>query len=52
MTHAMVLTGVHLDKNGLPVRWRVENSYGPRGWGSVESDKGYMVRPPIAASKP
>ncbi|ORX55108.1 peptidase C1B, bleomycin hydrolase [Hesseltinella vesiculosa] len=27
MTHAMVLTGVHLDEHGKPVRWRVQNSY-------------------------
>lgn len=27
MTHAMVLTGVHLDKDGKAVRWRVENSW-------------------------
>ncbi|KAK4052427.1 bleomycin hydrolase [Microbotryomycetes sp. JL201] len=29
MTHAMVLTAVHLDDKGKPVRWRVENSWGP-----------------------
>lgn len=28
MTHAMVLTAVHLDKDGKSVRWRVENSWG------------------------
>ena len=28
MTHAMVLTGVNLDENGKPNRWRVENSWG------------------------
>ncbi|KAI8379400.1 peptidase C1B, bleomycin hydrolase [Radiomyces spectabilis] len=38
MTHAMVFTGVHLDKNGQPVRWRVENS-----WGATSGDKGYWV---------
>lgn len=38
MTHAMVLTGVHLDKMGKPVRWRVENS-----WGSTPGDRGYFV---------
>ena len=26
MTHAMTLTGVHLDQDGRSVRWRVENS--------------------------
>ncbi|KAF9205049.1 hypothetical protein BGZ49_004525 [Haplosporangium sp. Z 27] len=38
MTHAMVFTGVHLDDNGKPVRWRVENS-----WGPVGGDKGYLT---------
>lgn len=39
MTHAMVLTGVHLDpKTGAPVRWKIENS-----WGGVVGDKGYFV---------
>lgn len=28
MTHAMVLTGVHVDDDGRPVRWRVQNSHG------------------------
>ena len=37
MTHAMVLTGVHVE-NGEPVRWRVENSWGPDA-----GDKGYFV---------
>ncbi|KFH72991.1 hypothetical protein MVEG_00216 [Podila verticillata NRRL 6337] len=38
MTHAMQFTGVHLDSNGHPVRWRVENSWGEQG-----GDKGYLV---------
>ncbi|KAG0230410.1 hypothetical protein BGW42_000956 [Actinomortierella wolfii] len=38
MTHAMVFTGVHLDDNGRPVRWRVENS-----WGEEGGDKGYLT---------
>ncbi len=29
MTHAMVLTGVNLDADGRPDRWKVENSWGP-----------------------
>lgn len=37
MTHAMVITGVHL-VDGLPVRWRVENS-----WGEYGAHKGYFV---------
>ena len=38
MTHAMVLTGVDLDGDGRPRRWRVENS-----WGDKLGDKGFMV---------
>lgn len=38
MTHAMVLTAVHLDKDGKPVRWRVQNS-----WGENAGDKGWFV---------
>ncbi|KAL4862885.1 hypothetical protein BDV12DRAFT_206876 [Aspergillus spectabilis] len=38
MTHAMVITAVHLDSNGHPVRWRVENS-----WGETAGDKGWFV---------
>ncbi len=38
MTHAMVLTGVDLDADGKPTKWRVENS-----WGTEIGDKGYMV---------
>jgi bleomycin hydrolase len=37
MTHAMVLTGVHV-VDGYAVRWRVENS-----WGDKAGDKGYFV---------
>ena len=28
-THAMTLTAVDLDKDGKPVKWKVENSWGP-----------------------
>lgn len=38
MTHAMVISGVHLDDNGKPVRYKVENS-----WGEAGGDKGYFV---------
>lgn len=38
MTHAMVLTAVHLDENGSPIRWRVENS-----WGKDSGQNGYYV---------
>ncbi len=32
MTHAMVLTGVDLDDNEQPLKWKVENSWGRQGW--------------------
>lgn len=38
MTHAMVLTAVHLDENNKPVRWRVENS-----WSETAGSEGYLV---------
>lgn len=38
MTHAMVLTGVHLDDKGESVRWRVQNS-----WGESAGEKGWFV---------
>ncbi len=38
MNHAMVLTGVNLDENGLPTRWKIENS-----WGDEHGKKGYYI---------
>ncbi|EIW83169.1 peptidase C1B bleomycin hydrolase [Coniophora puteana RWD-64-598 SS2] len=38
MTHAMVISGVHIDGNGRPVRFKVENS-----WGPDRGEKGFMV---------
>jgi bleomycin hydrolase len=38
MTHAMVFTGVDLEDEGRPRKWRVENS-----WGEKNGDKGFMV---------
>ncbi|EME46638.1 hypothetical protein DOTSEDRAFT_70600 [Dothistroma septosporum NZE10] len=38
MTHAMVLTAVHLDEDNKPVRWRVENS-----WSETAGTDGYFV---------
>lgn len=35
LTHAMVFTGVDLDKDGKPIKWMVENS-----WGDTSGDKG------------
>eukprot|EP00127_Corallochytrium_limacisporum_P001590 Clim_evm1s68 gene=Clim_evmTU1s68 len=37
MTHAMVFTGVDLDENKKPKKWRVENS-----WGTDNGDSGYF----------
>jgi len=38
MTHAMLFTGVDLDKNNNPKKWRVENS-----WGNKGGEKGYHI---------
>ncbi|KRL66414.1 C1 family peptidase [Companilactobacillus versmoldensis] len=38
MDHAMVITGVELDENGDPTKWKVENS-----WGEKVGQKGYFV---------
>ena len=38
MNHAMVLTGVNLDENGRPNRWKIENS-----WGEEVGYRGYYV---------
>lgn len=38
MTHAMVLTAVHLDEAGKSVRWRVQNS-----WGEAAGTEGWFV---------
>ncbi|CAI5756452.1 unnamed protein product [Candida verbasci] len=38
MTHAMVITGVHLDENEKPIRWKIENS-----WGDAVGKKGYFL---------
>lgn len=38
MNHAMMLTGVNLDENGKPNRWKIENS-----WGDKAANKGYYI---------
>lgn len=38
MTHAMVISGVHLDGAGKAIRYKVENS-----WGDTAGEKGYFV---------
>ena len=38
MTHAMVFTGVDLNDEGKPLKWRVENS-----WGSGAGNGGYFL---------
>lgn len=37
-THAMILVGVNLDRNGKPDRWKIENS-----WGGDVGKNGYFV---------
>jgi bleomycin hydrolase len=37
-THAMILVGVNFDENGVPNRWKIENS-----WGEEAGKKGYFV---------
>ena len=38
MNHAMILTGVNLDREEKPNRWKIENS-----WGEEPGKKGYFV---------
>ncbi|OAV90975.1 hypothetical protein PTTG_07759 [Puccinia triticina 1-1 BBBD Race 1] len=38
MTHAMVITAVHLDGDGKPIRFKVENS-----WSDTAGDHGYFM---------
>lgn len=38
MNHAMVFTGVNLNENGVPDRWKIENS-----WGDKIANKGYFI---------
>ena len=38
MTHAMVISGVHLDLEDKPVRYKVENS-----WGETAGKEGYFI---------
>ena len=39
MTHAMVITGVHIDpQTNKPVRWKIENS-----WGEDSGQKGWFM---------
>ena len=40
MTHAMVISGVHLDPEGKPVRYKVENSWGDSNTAGKE---GYFI---------
>lgn len=38
MTHAMVFTGVDLDNNDKPIKWKVENS-----WGKDSGNNGFYI---------
>ena len=37
-THAMTLSAVDLDKQGKPIKWKVENS-----WGATSGQQGYLI---------
>ena len=39
MTHAMVITAVHVDASGKPVRYRIENS-----WAETAGTKGLSIQ--------
>ena len=38
MNHAMCITGVSFDKKGVPLKWKIENS-----WGSDRGQLGYFI---------
>ena len=38
MSHAMCVTGVSLDENGAPLKWKIENS-----WSDEHGEKGYYI---------
>lgn len=38
MNHAMCITGVAFDANGVPTKWKIENS-----WGSDRGKEGYFI---------
>lgn len=42
-THAMTLAGVDFDKNGKPIRWKVENSWGTEAHGKPVGHGGYFI---------
>lgn len=42
-THAMTLAGVDLDKDGKPIRWKVENSWGTKAHGKPVGHGGYFI---------
>jgi len=45
MTHAMVLTAVHMEEDGSIARWRVENS-----WSEAAGEKGYFVMTDVSVN--
>lgn len=47
MTHAMVLTAVHIEEDGSISRWRVENS-----WSEEAGEKGYFVMTDVSFRLP
>ena len=42
-THAMVIAGVDLDKDGNPTKWKIENSWGTENHGQKTGNNGYFV---------
>ncbi|MEE0705527.1 MAG: C1 family peptidase [Adlercreutzia sp.] len=42
-THAMVIAGVDLDKDGKPTKWKIENSWGTENDGKKTGNNGYFV---------
>lgn len=42
-THAMVIAGVDLDKDGKPTKWKIENSWGTENGGKKTGNNGYFV---------
>lgn len=45
MTHAMVLTAVHIEEDGSIARWRVENS-----WSEAAGERGYFVMTDVSSN--
>ena len=42
-THAMLIAGVDMDKDGKPSKWKIENSWGTENHGQKTGNNGYFV---------